>query len=105
MACCHCELFCEKNVNSPITSDEKTTPNTVNTASTAANVQNKRFANSHTFFRGSLARYLVNTGMKEAVIEPSPTRRRSKLGILYAITNAAGVNVAASRRVFGGGHG
>ena len=77
-------VFPDDNVNARTTTGENTIPRTVMIATTRARVQKSRFANSHTSFSGFSFMYLVNTGMKDAVIEPSPTRRRKRLGIRYA---------------------
>ena len=74
-------LFAELEVNVWTTMGEKTMPSTVMTATTSAKVQNKRLANSHTSSWDFSRMYVVKTGMKDAVMVPSATSRRKRLGM------------------------
>src|SRR5215471_1970211 len=71
----------ELNVNAFTTDGENTMPKTVIAAATSASVQNSLFAKSHTSFFGFSRIHEVNTGINEAVIDPSPTKRRNRFGI------------------------
>src|SRR5215475_10049366 len=74
----------ELKVNALTTKGENTIPSTVIAAATRASVQNRRFAKSQTSLVGFSRIQVVKTGMNDAVIEPSPTKRLKRLGIRYA---------------------
>src|SRR4029077_14881028 len=95
----HETLFPEFAVNAWITAGENTIPNTVISATIRASVQKRRFAKSHTSSFGFSRRYVVKTGIKEAVIEPSATRRRKRLGIRYAKTKEFAASDVPSKNV------
>ena len=64
-------------------------------------VQNRRCANSPTLLARLIVRRWLREdeeGMKEAVIRPSLTRRRSKLGMRYARTKASAVGVVPGQQ-------
>src|SRR5215510_10872228 len=87
----------ELNVNAFTTTGENTIPSTVITAATSASVQNSRFAKSQTSAFGFSRIHVVNTGMNDAVIDPSPTSRRNRFGIRYAKTNESAANEVPSK--------
>ena len=64
-----------------ITAGENTIPSTVMIARTNASVQKSLLAKSQTSVGDFSRMYCVNTGIKEALMEPSPTRRLKRLGI------------------------
>src|SRR5215475_9497198 len=87
-------------VNVCTTAGENTMPSTVITATTRASVQNSRFANPHTSSGLFSRMYVVNTGINDAVIEPSATNRRNKFGIRYANTNESAASDVPSSKVY-----
>src|SRR5712692_3462675 len=95
----HETLFPEFAVNAWITAGENTIPNTVISATINASVQKSRFAKSQTSSFGFSRRYVVKTGMKDAVIDPSATRRRKRFGIRYAKTKELAARDVPRRNV------
>src|SRR5262252_1422828 len=87
----------ELNVNAFTTDGENTMPKTVIAAATSANVQNSRFAKSHTSFFGFSRIHVVKTGINDAVIDPSPTSLRNKFGMRYAKMNESAANDVPSK--------
>src|SRR5207245_1915029 len=87
-------------VNVCTTAGENTMPSTLITATTSASVQNSRFANPHTSSGLFSLMYVVNTGMNEAVIEPSATSRRNRFGMRYANTKESAASDVPSNSVY-----